>query len=99
MDDKNFNEIPDEEVPEKLRRKWDREDYESEVLEKNFKPCPHCSKLIEPRSFSCIYCGERVFWDSGLLGGMLKHMTSQRGLFYFLILLAAAAIIISFVGI
>lgn len=96
-EEEDFREIPDEEVPENLRKKWDREDYESEMLEKNFKPCPHCKKFIEPRSFSCLHCGQRVFWDSGILGKITKSL-SQGGLLYFLMLAGIGVIILSFLG-
>lgn len=89
----DFGEIPDEEIPDKLRKKWDEEDLESETQEKTFKPCPHCSKFIEPKTFTCIYCGERVFWDSGLLGGIMKTIAGQRNLFYVLLLIVVAIII------
>lgn len=89
----DFKEIPDEEVPESLKKKWEREDFEREVEEKSFRPCEHCSKLIEPGSFSCIYCGERVFWDSGLLGGIMKTIARQRN-FLYVLLLAVIAIIV-----
>lgn len=89
----DFGEVPDEEIPDHLRKKWEREDLENEVREKTFKPCTHCSKLIEPNSFTCIYCGERVFWDSGLLGGIMKTIAQQRNLLYVLLIIVVAIII------
>ena len=90
----DFEETPDEEIPDKLKKKWEKEDFENEVREKTFKLCPHCAKLIEPEAFSCIYCGERVFWDSGLLGGIMKTIAHQRNLLYVLILIVVAIIIL-----
>ncbi len=95
----DFGEIPDEEVPDKLQKKWENEDFESEILEKNFKPCPYCGKFIEPRSFSCLYCGTRVFWDSGLLGGIRKHLAQQKTLLYIFLLVIVVILIFTFISV
>ena len=97
MSPDDFEEIPDEEIPGKLQRKWENEDFESEMLEKNFKPCPHCGKFIDPRSFSCLYCCERVFWDSGLLGRIRKNLTSPTTILSILFLVIIAALILKLV--
>ena len=94
----DFEEIPDEEIPGKLQKKWENEDFESEILGKNFKPCPYCQKLIEPKSFSCLYCGELVFWDSGLLGSIRKNLAQQRTLLYIFFVIVIGVLIFKFVG-
>lgn len=77
----------EEEVPENLRRKWDKEDSHDALQEKTFAPCPYCRKMIERHSFSCIYCGERVFKNSGPLGRLKSAFDSgSAGLTVFLIL-------------
>ncbi len=67
-------EMPEEEAPEKLRKKWDSEELE----EKPAVTCPACKKRVPADSFRCIYCGERVFKDSGLLGKILKWVRFGR---------------------
>lgn len=68
MSPDDFEDIPDEEIPESLQKKWDNEDFESEMLEKKFVYCPQCKKRTPAKVFSCLYCGTRVFYNSGLLG-------------------------------
>ena len=97
MSPDDFEEIPDEAVPGGLQKKWDNEDFESEVLEKNFKPCPHCGKFIEPRTFSCFYCGERVFWDSGLLGNIRKNLAQKKTVLYIFLLAVIVVLILKLV--
>lgn len=61
----------EEEVPpEKLQKKWEREDYE----EPPAVECPSCKKRVPASTFKCLYCGEQVFHDSGLLGKILKWL-------------------------
>ncbi len=63
-----------DEVPaERLQRKWDSEEME----EKPAVTCPGCQKRVPASILRCIYCGHRVFHDSGLLGKILKWV---RGL-------------------
>ncbi len=60
----NLEEIP----PEKLQKKWDRE----ESAESPAVTCPECGKRVPATSFQCLYCGFRIFQDSGLLGMIRK---------------------------
>ena len=95
MSDEDDFGIPDEEEPpEKLRRKWEAEEFEDEFAGKQTVPCPHCGKLIEKKSFSCIYCGERVFTDSGLLGRIAKWISGGK---FFIVLALALVLIMMFV--
>lgn len=71
----DFDDQEEEQEPESLRKKWEAEAFEEEIFEKSFKDCPHCAKKIEAKSFSCLYCGERVFQDSGFLGKWIKYKT------------------------
>ncbi len=62
----------DEVPPEKLQKKWDRDEYE----EKPAVECPSCKKRVPADSFKCLYYGSQVFQDSGLLGKILKWIRS-----------------------
>ena len=66
----NADEIP----PERLQKKWDREEYEElpAVL------CSSCKKHVPAGTFRCIYCGAQVFKDSGLLGKLFKWIRGGR---------------------
>ncbi len=90
--DDDFEPVPDEQEPESLRRKWDAEEIEDMVCVKQMKTCPHCGKPIEAKSFSCLYCGTRVFSDSGPIG-KLGHWISE-GKFVLVILGLVAAFLI-----
>lgn len=77
--------IPDEEEPERLKRRWDREEGEpSEEI-----PCPSCGAPIGKASFYCLFCGERVFEDSGFLGALVKNFKKGGWVFLSAALLAA----------
>lgn len=56
----------DEEIPSKLQQKWDHEDNKPKIK----KICPHCKRPIPEESFSCFFCGEKVFEKSGFLGAL-----------------------------
>ncbi len=74
-DDPKDWEIPEEgEVPERLQKKWDEEEYKEQPA----VTCPACKKRVSADSFRCLYCGERVFKDSGLLGKILKWFRFGR---------------------
>ena len=47
MTDDEFEEIPDEEEPESLKRKWDRE----AGKKAGDKECPHCGNPVQADSF------------------------------------------------
>ena len=85
-DEDDFEEIPEEEQPEKLRQKWSAEEFEDEFGGRRMRPCPHCGKWIDKKSFSCIYCTSTVFEDSGFLGRMVSWV--KNGRFFILIILA-----------
>jgi len=88
-DDEEFFEIPDEEEPEKLRKKWEAEELEKSVSGKQSIACPHCQKTIQADSFSCLYCGERVFEQSGPIGWLATALRSGWLLFVVAIVLAS----------
>lgn len=59
----------EEETPqENLKRKW----VEREYFGKKTVDCPSCRKEVPAESLSCLFCGARIFHDSGLLGKILK---------------------------
>lgn len=60
-------------APEKLQKKWDREEYE----EKAAVECSFCHKKVPASCFKCLYCGTQVFHDSGLLGKILKWIKGK----------------------
>ena len=66
-------EIEEEEPPEKLKRKWDWE----ERTERKAIPCPKCKKYVPEDSLTCLFCGAKVFRDSGFLGKFLKWLTGK----------------------
>lgn len=87
--DDPFDSFQEEEHPETLRKKWEKEDFEEEFSGKRYLPCPHCGKPIEKKSFSCLYCGERVFTDSGPLGILARWILKGKWwIFAFLLMLA-----------
>jgi hypothetical protein len=66
-------EIEDEEPPDRLKRKWDRE----EAKELKAVTCPNCHQPLPGDAFKCCYCGSQVFKDSGLLGKILKWLRGE----------------------
>ena len=66
-------EIEEESPPEKLRKKWDKDDLLEKMVE-----CPACKKRQPQRSLNCLFCGARIFEDSGLLGKILKWIRGKR---------------------
>ncbi len=66
---KDWENVPEEEVPEKLERKWSQE---SNPSFKETVICPSCKNDLPRDSVVCLFCGTRVFHDSGLLGKLLK---------------------------
>ena len=80
----DFEEFEEEEAPDHLKNKWDSEAYE--VI--GSVPCPHCGQPIEKQSFACLFCGERVFENSGLLG-QLAVWFKNGGAFWVLFAVAA----------
>ena len=88
MPDDEFEDLEDEEEPERLKKKWDAEE------ERGFqaKECPHCGKPVLANSFFCLYCGERVFEKSGLLG-KLAYWTKQGKL-----ILVVALVLFAFIA-
>lgn len=81
--------FPDEEQePERLRKKWDAE----EQMEIQPRQCPHCGKFVAGDSFFCLYCGERVFAESGPLGRLLDLV--KRGQMAWVVLIMIATFIL-----
>lgn len=59
----------EEEVPpDKLRDKWFRD----ELSFKETVACPACKKELPRETLTCLFCGAKVFYDSGLLGRFAK---------------------------
>ena len=54
--------------PGKLQDKWFRE----ELSFKETVTCAACGKELPRETLACLFCGARVFQDSGLLGKILK---------------------------
>jgi len=82
--------LPDEREPEALRRKWQEEEYARD--KSAMQACRHCGQPIAADSFSCLYCGDRVFEKSGLLGRMNYFVRSNRiisGLFLVIVAMFA----------
>ena len=79
MNDDEEESLPDEEEPPVLREKWEREESEEKLPDPAMKICPSCGRPVRADSFSCFYCGERVFWNSGLLG-RLASWFSRSGI-------------------
>lgn len=73
-DDPKDWETRDEVPPERLQKKWDREEFS----ELPAVVCFSCKKRVPADSFRCIYCGAGVFKDSGLLGKILKWIRFGR---------------------
>ena len=74
MEEEDFLPPPDEEEPESLRKKWEDE----ESRPRRDIECRHCGQPIEENSFSCLYCGERIFDDSGPIGKLAKWIKEGR---------------------
>jgi len=62
----DWEELPEEDPPEKLQRKWDEEAYG----EKRFSLCPACRKEVPTENLTCIFCGVPVNENTGLLGSL-----------------------------
>lgn len=67
-DPKDWEEMEEENPPENLRRKW----IEREYFGKETVVCPSCQKHVPSECIDCIFCGKQVYFDSGLLGKILK---------------------------
>jgi len=52
-------ELRDEEPPESLRRKWERE----EVLGPQKVMCPSCEKETSSENLTCIFCGATLLQE------------------------------------
>lgn len=91
----DFSEVPDEEPPEHLRKKWEAEEIEDQSQDERIMACPHCGKWIQKKSFSCLYCSETVFYRSGLLGNIISFIKGKQifGMNLFLLMLASVIIL------
>jgi hypothetical protein len=54
-------EIRDEEPPERLQKKWDKEETERPRM----AVCPSCKKETSAQNLTCIFCGTEVFKSGG----------------------------------
>ena len=59
----------EEEVPSKnLENKW----FKESLSFKETVTCSSCQKELPRETLACLFCGAKVFYDSGLLGTFLK---------------------------
>ena len=65
----------DEVPPEKLQKQWDRD----EMDEMPAVEWPSCKKQVPASSFKCVYCGDQIFFDSGLLGKIMRWIRKLSG--------------------
>ncbi len=61
-------EVKDEVPPKRLEDKW----FKESLSFKETVACPSCKKELPRESMTCVFCGADVFYDSGLLGNILK---------------------------
>jgi len=81
--------MDDEEMePESLRKKWEAEEFDEQLKGKQMIDCRHCGKPIDQKSFSCLYCGERIITDSGPLGRFAHWIKEGQGIFILILVLA-----------
>ena len=75
-DEQEYEEIPEEEAPEQLKRKWIVEGLcpQKPIL------CPGCAKEIPFDSLTCLFCGAAIYHEkAGLLTRMLRGFKSLFG--------------------
>lgn len=87
MLDDDFDQDDEEIAPESLQKKWEKEEFQEEFSGKDFISCPHCKQPIEKKSFSCLYCGGRIFVNSGLLGRFANAATPGTFSFVFVLIM------------
>lgn len=66
-DPKDWEEVKEEDAPERLRRKW--------VVEEHFRrsvACPSCGRSTTADNLTCLFCGAYLNEATGLLGKLLK---------------------------
>ncbi|OGW82007.1 MAG: hypothetical protein A3G33_04475 [Omnitrophica bacterium RIFCSPLOWO2_12_FULL_44_17] len=63
-------EVRDEEVPDKLEKKWTTD--ENQARQSTF--CPKCKQILPGNTYRCHSCGAQIDYDSGLLGKILKWL-------------------------
>ena len=69
-DPKEWEEVPEVDPPENLKRKWVVEDH----FGKKQVPCPACRKLVPADSLTCLFCDATVCQDSGPLGRIVSWL-------------------------
>ena len=82
----------EEQEPEALKRKWDAEDAS------NCAPqiCKSCGHEVAGDAFFCLFCGERVFEKSGLLGKIVFFMKQGYLIWIVLVLVLACFFLFAF---
>lgn len=60
--------LPEESEPENLKRKWEADELEEAVRGKRQTTCSGCGHEVDASSLACLFCGARVFQESGFLG-------------------------------
>ncbi len=81
--------LPEESEPENLKRKWEADELEEAVRGTRRTNCPGCGHEVDASSLTCLFCGARVFQESGFLG-RLAHLFRRdpwMSLIFFLFLL------------
>ena len=63
-------EIKDEIPPKELEDKW----FKESLSFRETVTCPSCAKELLLETLTCLFCGAKVFYDSGLLGKLMKWM-------------------------
>ena len=61
-------EIKDEEPPEKLQQKWEKE----EALGPRAVVCPSCKKETSTRNLTCIFCGATILQEYCVFRGFFS---------------------------
>lgn len=61
-------EIKDEEPPETLKQKWEREEAEGSKK----VVCPSCKKETPDGNLTCIFCGAKIIRSDGVWSGFLS---------------------------
>ena len=67
-----WEEIDEEIPPPSLEKKWEAEEREGIKA----VSCPGCGKLNRGDALNCIYCDQKLIYDSGFLGWLI-HLSTR----------------------
>ncbi len=73
-DEMDFLPVPEEVPPENLRKKWEKEEFAG----KETVQCRHCGKWVPKENMTCLYCREKIFYESGPLGRMAQLLAEGK---------------------